>query len=253
MKTAFRVLFTLMVLSLAAVAQSETKNDLGLLLGGGSVPQRSTAGGEAINFGASIAFSADYARCIRSGNTSISIEFPFVAEPSNSVRSINQQSIGSLATIFVVPSLRVNFVSNGGISPWVSGGFGYGIWEGSEFFANVQRNPSRYQSAGAAQCGNGVDVRTPIKVFFGVSLRGEVRDYCSVSNPTFGTADTGRRTTQCCGFGRHGSFLLSAFWPGSLCSRWLTPAVVQAERLNVEIGCDRARMRLKKRVTSSMG
>ena len=191
MKTAFRVLFTVIVFSLAAVAQSETKNDLRLLLGGGFVPQRSTAGGEAINFGASIAFSADYARHITGGNTSLSIEFPFVAEPSNSVRSTNPQSIVSLATIFIVPSLRVKFAANGAISPWVSGGFGYGISEGSEFFVQGQRNPSRYQSTGAAQFGAGVDVRTPIKVLFPISLRGEVRDYYSVSNPTFGTAVQG--------------------------------------------------------------
>jgi hypothetical protein len=215
MKTAFRVLFTLMVLSLAAVAQSENKNDLGLLLGGFFVPQRSTAGGEAINFGASIAFSADYARRIKSGNTSISIEFPFVAEPSNSVRSINQQSIVSLATIFVVPSLRVNFVSNGGIFPWVSGGFGFGISEGSEFFANGKRNPSRYQSTGAAQFGAGVDVRTPIKVFFPVSLRGEVRDYYSVSNPTFGTAVQGG--------GQHNVVVREAwFFPSKRLVAWIS-------------------------------
>jgi len=187
MKTAFRVLFTVIVFSLAAVAQSETKNDLGLLLGGGFIPQRFTARGEAINFGASIAFSADYARHVTGESTSLSVEFPFVGEPSNSVRSTNPQSIVSLATIFVVPSLRVKFGSNGGISPWVSGGFGYGISEGSEFFVQGQRNPSRYQSTGAAQFGAGVDVRTPIKVLFPISLRGEVRDYYSVSNPTFGT------------------------------------------------------------------
>ena len=187
MKTAFRVLFTVIVFSLAAVAQSETKNDLGLLLGGGFIPQRFTARGEAINFGASIAFSADYARHITGESTSLSVEFPFVGEPSNSVRSTNPQSIVSLATIFVVPSLRVKFGSNGGISPWVSGGFGYGVSEGSEFFVQGQRNPSRYQSTGAAQFGAGVDVRTPIKVLFPISLRGEVRDYYSVSNPTFGT------------------------------------------------------------------
>jgi hypothetical protein len=104
------------------------------------------------------------------------------------VQSANLQSIVSLATIFVVPSVRVKFASGAGISPWLSGGFGYGIREGSEFFGDGRRNNSRYQSTGAAQFGAGVDVRTPIKVLFPISLRGEVRDYYSVSNPTFGTA-----------------------------------------------------------------
>ena len=187
MSKLIRIALTVMVLCLSAAAQTETKNELGLSLGAGLVPQRTTSAGQAINFGASIAFSANYARLIKDGKTSLSLEFPFVAEPANSVQSANLQSIVSLATIFVVPSVRVKFASGGGISPWLSGGFGYGIREGSEFFGNSQRNGSRYQSTGAAQFGAGVDVRTPIKLLFPISLRGEVRDYYSVSNPTFGT------------------------------------------------------------------
>ena len=159
---------------------------MGLLLGAGLVPTRTTAGGAAIDFGASIAYSADYARRVKEGDVSLYVEFPFVAEPSNSVQSVDQRSIVSLATIFVVPSIRVKFNSRGGISPWLSGGFGYGIWEGSEFFGNNQRNSSRYESTGAAQFGAGVDVRTPIRVWFPISLRGEVRDYYAVTNPDFG-------------------------------------------------------------------
>jgi len=119
------------------------------------------------------------------------VEFPFVAEPTNSVQSSDGQSIVSLATIFVVPSLRVEFAPNAVISPWVSGGFGYGISEGRESFGNEVRHSSRYQSTGAAQFGAGVDVRTPIRVWFPISLRGEVRDYCAATNPGFGTACRG--------------------------------------------------------------
>jgi hypothetical protein len=80
--------------------------------------------------GASIAFSANYARQLKRGSTSLFVEFTFVAEPSNSVQSSDGQSIVSLATIFVVPSLRVEFAPNAVISPWVSGGFGYGYLRG---------------------------------------------------------------------------------------------------------------------------
>ncbi len=184
-------LIMLVLLSLPVWPQTETKNDLGLLLGGGFVPQRTTAGGAAISFGASIAFSANHARQLKGDNTSLFVEFPFVAEPSNSVQSADAQSIVSLATIFVVPSLRVKFASGAPISPWVPGGFGYGISEGSEFFGNGARNSSRYQSTGAAQFGAGVDVSTPIKVWFPISLRGEVRDYYAATNPAFGTAVLG--------------------------------------------------------------
>ena len=55
------------------------------------------------------------------------------------------------------------------------------------------RNSSRYQSTGAAQFSAGVDVRTPIRirVWFPISLRGEVRDYYAATNPGFGTAVPG--------------------------------------------------------------
>lgn len=177
----------LILFSLSALAQSESKNDVGFLLGAGFVPHRTTVGGTNLDFSPSVAFSADYARRIKNGRTSLLIEFPFVAEPSNSVTTSDSGSIVALATIFVVPSLRVQFNRGSALSPWVSGGFGWGIWEGSEFYGNGTRNPSRYQNTGAAQFGAGVDVRTPIKVFFPISLRGEVRDYYAVSSPSYGT------------------------------------------------------------------
>ena len=146
MSKLIRIVLATLLLCLSAAAQTETKNDLGLSLGAGLVPSRTTASGQPVNFGASIAFSADYARLIKNGKTSLYAEFPFVAEPANSVRSTNLQSIVSLASIYVVPSLRVQFVSGAGNSPWLSGGFGYGIREGSEFFGDGRRNGSRYQS-----------------------------------------------------------------------------------------------------------
>ena len=187
----FYILIALFALTLTSFAQDVGKNDLGLLLGGGFVPQRTTSSGVPVNFGTSIAFSADYARRIKGGETSLYVEFPFVAEPNNKVRSADQQSIVSLASIFIVPSLRVKFASSRVVSPWFSGGFGYGLTEGSEFFGNGVRNPSRYHSTGAAQFGAGVDVRTPIKVWFPISLRGEVRDYYAVNSPDFGTSVQG--------------------------------------------------------------
>jgi hypothetical protein len=108
MSRLIRIALAFLLLCLSATAQTEIKNELGLLLGAGLVPQRTTAAGQAINFGASIAFSADYARLIKDGKTSLSIEFPFVAEPANSVQSTNLPSIVSLATILVVPSVRVH-------------------------------------------------------------------------------------------------------------------------------------------------
>ena len=43
-------LIALVVLALPTWAQTEMKNDLGLLLGGGFIPQRTTEGGAAMGF-----------------------------------------------------------------------------------------------------------------------------------------------------------------------------------------------------------
>jgi len=207
MKKLYSVI-TLIVLSIAGWSQIETRNDLRLLLGGSFVSKRTTAAGVPIDFGASIAFSANYADNIKAGNTSLWIEFPFVAEPSNKVQSADLNSIVSLATIFVVPSLRVKFASNAGISPWFSGGFGYGIWEGSEFFGNSTRNNSRYQSTGAVQFGAGLDVRTPIRVFRDQPARGSSRLLFGQQSHVW-NAGSRRRAAQPGCFGRYGSALLS--------------------------------------------
>ena len=61
MSKLIRIALAVMVLCLSAAAQTETKNELGLSLGAGLVPQRATAAGQVIKFGPSIAFSADYA------------------------------------------------------------------------------------------------------------------------------------------------------------------------------------------------
>jgi hypothetical protein len=52
-----------------------------------------TTAGQAINFGRSIAFSADYGRQVKGDKTSLFVEFRFVAGLANAVQSTNLQSI----------------------------------------------------------------------------------------------------------------------------------------------------------------
>jgi hypothetical protein len=109
----------------------EAKNDLGLLLGAEFIPRATTTSNQSVSFGRSTAYSLDYARRISSGNTALFLEFPFAAAPSRQVKSPQLDAITSLATLVVTPSLRARFVSHAPVSPWVSGGFGYGLYEGS--------------------------------------------------------------------------------------------------------------------------
>jgi hypothetical protein len=102
----------------------EEKNELGLLLGAEFIPRAATTSNQKLSVGRSVAYSVDYARRLSSGNTALLLEFPFAAGPSHRVESAQLNAITSLATLFVTPSLRAQFVSRAGASPWLSAGLG---------------------------------------------------------------------------------------------------------------------------------
>jgi hypothetical protein len=106
------------------------KSELGLLLDAEFIPQATTTLNQKLSFGKSIAYSVDYARRLSTRNTAVLLEFPFAAAPSHKVESVQLNTIDSLATLFVTPSLRAQFVSHALASPWLSAGFGYGLYEG---------------------------------------------------------------------------------------------------------------------------
>jgi hypothetical protein len=164
----------------------EEKNELGLLLGAELIPRATTASNQKLSIGRSIAYSVDYARRLSSGHTALLLEFPFAAAPSHTVESTQLNAISSLATLFVTPSLRARFVSHAPVSPWLSGGFGYGLYEGSNFLQNGVANTEIHRNVATAQFGGGVDVRTRLKLLFPIGLRGEVRDFYTLGTPSFG-------------------------------------------------------------------
>jgi len=190
-----------LLLSLAAFGQ-ESKNEIGFTIGAELIPDR-TSGGETVGVGNSIIFGANYARHLTGDHTRLYLEFPFTAAPSHAVRTADTNSTPNLATLYVVPSLRVKFASNHTISPWISAGFGYGLYEGNRFLANDNPNPHRRNSSGTAQFGVGADMRTGLKVLFPISLRGEFRDFYTIANPEYGGPVSG--------YGQHNLVLTGGF------------------------------------------
>lgn len=170
----------------SALAQESRKNELGLLLGGEIIPSRSTATGADISLTNSIALSADYARHLAGTSIALYLEVPFAAVPSHKVKFAQPGGITDLAALYIAPSLRVQFANESTISPWLSGGFGYGQYEGSKLLNDRTKNPDRRQHTGTAQFGAGVDIRTPIKILFPIGLRAEVRDYYTTMAPNYG-------------------------------------------------------------------
>jgi len=77
-------------------------------------------------------------------------------------------------------------VSHAPASPWVSGGFGYGLYEGSSAWQDGVANTEIHRSVATAQFVAGIDVRTRLKLLFPIGLRGEFRDFYTLGNPSFG-------------------------------------------------------------------
>lgn len=177
----------MLVLSMCCLGLAqEGKNELGLLLGAELIPRATTASNQKLSFGGSIIYSLDYARRLSGGNTGLLLKFPLAASPSHKVARAEPNAIKNLATLFITPSLRVRFLNQAAASPWFSGSFGYGLYEGSSRLQDRVANPEIHRNVAVAQFGGGIDVRTPFKLLFPIGLIGEVRDYYSLQSPSFG-------------------------------------------------------------------
>ena len=186
--------------ALPAVAQKnddDRKNEFGFSIGGESIPGNSTRTipSAPIDFGSSVAYQLHYGRRLFTGNkVAFTFEVPATAAPSHSVSSTNPATPVSLATFYVTPSFRLNFKPSARLSPWLSFGGGYGLYEGSVRLGDGTTNFNRYSGTGALQWGAGADFKTPLKLVFPISLRGEVRDFYTLDTLNFN--DPVMRTTQ---------------------------------------------------------
>jgi hypothetical protein len=185
-----KILYAIALVALIAFSAraQELKNEAGFLLGSEQIPAATTKAGAPLSVGGSVAFSFDYARRLSGRQTALSFEVPFSAAPSHHENRLQPSLVTSLATLYVVPSLRVQALANRRFSPWLSGGFGYGWLETSALYNNGARNPQVNRNTGTAQFGAGVDIRTPIHLLFPITLRAELRDYYSIEAANYGVA-----------------------------------------------------------------
>lgn len=171
----------------SAHAQSEKRNELGLLLGATVTPSLAAAGrGDSrIEIGSGITFQLNYARRLTSGRSAqLYFEVPALAIPLQDIRAANGIVPSNYDSFFVTPALRVKLAPTAIVSPWLSAGGGYALFDESADRIDGVHNTSRGTSGGALQFGGGVDIRTPVKVLFPLSLRAEVRDLYS-SKPNY--------------------------------------------------------------------
>ena len=166
-------MIVILLFGVSAVAQDDKKNEVGLLLGIEFVPDNTLAAapGGPLTFGKSEVFQVNFARRLfRGEKAALWLELPALAGPSHTIRAANPATPVSVATFYLTPSLRVNFVPRARVSPWLSFGGGYSLYETSEAFASSAANPNRLTNTAALQFGGGVDVRTPYRVLVPVNL-----------------------------------------------------------------------------------
>jgi hypothetical protein len=158
-----------------AVAQS--RNEVGLLLGGTILSSPSTTA--QVNLNSGLSYQATYARWLRAGESAgIAIEVPFIAVPSQDVSSTSPIAPRNYASIFITPGLRFKFVPGAALAPWFSVGGGYARFAESTTLVTGQPNTFKTgTNKGALQYGGGIDIRSPFKFPLPIGFRVEIRDF----------------------------------------------------------------------------
>ena len=168
-------------------AQTNPKNEIGLLLGAAVTPELETTGQvpTSLQIGSGITFQVTYARRLGGDRlVGLYFEVPALAVPLQDITASDGAVPRNYDSFFVTPGLRVKFRPNGRVSPWFSVGGGYALFDESALRIDGTHSTSRGTSGGAAQFGGGVDLRTPIKVVFPIGFRLELRDLYT-SKPTY--------------------------------------------------------------------
>jgi hypothetical protein len=174
-------------LALAEVEATE-KNEIGLLLGAISTPDRSTSGQGGIGLTRNVVLQANYGRKFWEGSgAALFGEVHFAASPLQEIKSSNPSVARDYASLFVAPGVRLKLAPRSTVSPYFAVGGGYALFEQSLNVIGGGANPGpRFTHRGAFMFGAGVDVRA----WRFLSFRGEVRDFYS-GNPTFNVPVSG--------------------------------------------------------------
>lgn len=167
---------TTIFLLLAAGALYGQRHEIGLTMGRIHGPSRGVA-----QLDPGIALQADYGyRLFGNRNFALSGMFHFAANGQREVRSSNVGATRDIATAYFVPGVRVKFAPVAKLSPWVTAGAGYALYEQSFFRIDGADNPApRFTHRGAFMFGGGAD----FPLWRWIGGRFEIRDFYT-GNPS---------------------------------------------------------------------
>jgi len=170
-----------------AHAETDRRNELGILLGATVTPEVQTLAPNAgtLQIGPGITFQLDYARELKKSQTlGLYLEVPALAIPLQNVTTNLGTAPRNYDSFFGTPGIRVKLAPHARVSPWFSAGGGYALFDESALRTNSTHNTTRGTSGGAVQFGGGIDFKTPINSLFPINLRVEARDFYT-SKPAY--------------------------------------------------------------------
>jgi hypothetical protein len=158
-------------------------HEVGLTLGRIAGITRSAPGAD-LNLDSGVALQANYSyRVLLKRHIAVSAEIHMLANGQREVRSLNTSATRDVATLYVTPGLRFKFAPIRHVSPWVTAGGGYALYEQSFFRIDGADNTSgRFVHRGVLMFGGGGD----FPLWRWIGGRVEVRDFYS-GNPGLNT------------------------------------------------------------------
>ncbi len=142
-----------------------------------------------VHFGHGTSFEINYARLFRRYKWGdLSFELPVIFNPDEDLNYGLNQVPADYSSYFATPAVRVNFIPDLAISPWISFGGGIGHFVASKDLVFFGPNTGhRIKTTGVMQGGVGIDVRLPVRR---LKFRFEARDDWSGVPPI--NVDTGK-------------------------------------------------------------
>jgi hypothetical protein len=170
----------LLFLGLLPSAHSQTKNEVGLVIGATTTTSQTLSQGGDLSFNASLALGTEYDRRLATAKQlGIYGGVDFLASPLDVKLSQPLQGVTpEYAYVFLTPHVRVKFNPAGPIAPWLSFGGGYARFRESAPSGSTSFVPGT--NTGALEFGAGVDTRSVVRVLrIPIGFRFEVRDFYS--------------------------------------------------------------------------
>jgi hypothetical protein len=170
----------LLFLGLLPCAHSQTKNEVGLVIGATTTTSQTLSQGGDLSFNASLALGTEYDRRLATAKQlGIYAGVDFLASPLDVKLSQPPQGVTpEYAYVFLTPHVRVKFNPAGPIAPWLSFGGGYARFRESAPSGSASFVPGT--NTGALEFGGGVDTRSVVRVLrIPIGFRFEVREFYS--------------------------------------------------------------------------